>query len=59
MISRRAEMTENDWRAKFGRAFARITQQILPAFPELVVAEARQKAMAPEHAPYLPLEART
>jgi hypothetical protein len=51
-------MMENDWRAKFGRAFARITQQILPAFPELVVAEARQKAKAPEHAPYLPLEAR-
>jgi hypothetical protein len=37
----------------------RITEQILPAFPEVVVAEAWQKAKAPEHVPYLPLEART
>jgi hypothetical protein len=59
MVGRRAEMAEADWRAKFGRPFARITQQILPAFPEAVVAEARQKAKAPGHAPYLPLEART
>jgi hypothetical protein len=59
MVGRRAEMAETDWRAKFGRAFARITQQILPAFPDAVVAEARQKAKAAEHAPYLPLEART
>jgi hypothetical protein len=59
MVERRAEMVEADWRAKFGRPFARITQQILPAFPEAVVAEARHKAKAPGHAPYLPLEART
>lgn len=59
MVGRRAEMAESDWRAKFGRAFTRITEQILPAFPEVVVAEARQKAKAPEHVPYLPLEART
>jgi hypothetical protein len=59
MVGRRAEMAETDWRAKFGRAFARITQQILPAFPDAIVAEARQKAKAPGHAPYLPLEART
>ncbi|MGH8429602.1 MAG: hypothetical protein ACREUF_04275, partial [Solimonas sp.] len=59
IVSRRAGLSEADWWAKFGRPFARITRQILPAFPERIVAEARQKARSPEHAPYLPLEART
>jgi hypothetical protein len=59
MVGRRAEMAEADWKAKFGRAFARITRQILPAFSDAVVAEARQRAKAPEHAPYLPPEVRT
>jgi hypothetical protein len=59
IVARRAEMTEADWWLKFGRAWSRITQQILPAFSDAVVANARDKAKAPEHAPYLPLEART
>jgi hypothetical protein len=51
-------MAEADWWPKFGRAWSRITQQILPAFSNTVVASAREKAKALEHAPYLPLEAR-
>ncbi len=58
IASRRAEMAEADWSAKFGRPWARITQQILPAFSEAVVKQAREKAKALEHQPYLPLEAR-
>ncbi len=58
IVVRRAEMAEADWWAKFGRPWSRITQQILPAFPDAVVADARDKAKALEHRPYLPLEAR-
>ena len=58
VVARRAEMAETDWSAKFGRPWARITQQILPAFSEAVVKQAREKARALEHQPYLPLEAR-
>jgi hypothetical protein len=58
VVARRAEMAETDWSAKFGRPWARITQQILPAFSEAVVEQAREKAKALEHRPYLPLEAR-
>ena len=56
---RHGEMTEADWWAKFGRPWSRITQQILPAFSDAVVAQAREKAKALERQPYLPLEART
>jgi hypothetical protein len=55
----RAEMTEADWWAKFGRPWSPITQQILPAFSDAIVAQAREKAKALERQPYLPLEART
>jgi hypothetical protein len=58
IVARRAAMAEADWWPKFGRAWSRITQQILPAFSNTVVANAREKAKALEHAPYLPLEAR-
>jgi hypothetical protein len=59
IIARRADMAEADWHAKFGRPWTRITQQILPAFPDAVITEARESAGRLEHAPYLPLEART
>jgi len=45
-----------DWLAKFGQVHARITHQILPAFSDAVVAEARLRA-ADEHL-YLPPETR-
>ena len=59
IVARRTEMAEADWWPKFGRAWSRITQQVLPAFSEIVVADAREKAELLEHQPYLPLEART
>jgi hypothetical protein len=58
IVTRRAEMAEDDWGAKFGRAWSRITHQILPAFSEAVVADARAKAKLLDHQPYLPQEAR-
>jgi len=58
IVARRAGMDEADWQAKFGRAWSRITRQVLPAFSDVVVAEAREKAKALDHQPYLPLEAR-
>ena len=51
-------MTADDWRAKFGRAWSRITHQILPAFSETSVTDARAKAKLLDHHLYLPLEAR-
>ncbi|RRH92171.1 hypothetical protein EH240_31205 [Mesorhizobium tamadayense] len=45
-----------DWAMKFGRAHHRIAKQVLPAFPESVVAEARREAEG--HALYLAPEAR-
>jgi len=59
IVARRAGMDEADWQAKFGRAWSRITQQVLPAFSDAVVTDAREKAKRLEHHPYLPLEART
>lgn len=59
IVARRARTDETDWQAKFGRAWSRITQQVLPAFSEVVVTDAREKAKRLEHQPYLPLEART
>ena len=58
IVERRSEMAEADWWAKFGRAWSRITSQVLPAFSDTVVADAREKAKALAHQPYLPLEAR-
>jgi hypothetical protein len=59
IVGRRAEMADVDWWPKFGRAWSRITQQVLPAFSEAVVIEAGDKAKLLEHQPYLPMEART
>ena len=59
IVARRTEMTEEDWGLKFGRAWSRITSQVLPAFSDAVVTDAREKAKMLEHQPYLPLEART
>jgi hypothetical protein len=39
--SERAGLSASDWHAKFGQAYARITQQILPKFPKTIVAKAR------------------
>ena len=58
IVARRDEMAEADWWPKCGRAWSRITQQVLPAFSDAVVADAHEKAKALVHQPYLPLEAR-
>ncbi|MFN3442843.1 hypothetical protein Q9314_27540 (plasmid) [Shinella sumterensis] len=52
----RASLSASDWAMKFGRAHARITGQVLPAFPESMVAAARREAEV--HVLYLPPEAR-
>lgn len=52
----RASLSATDWRLKFGRAHARITRQVLPAFSDAVIAEAREAIDA--HTLYLPPEAR-
>lgn len=52
----RAGLSAADWAMKFGRAHDRIAKQVLPAFPESVVANARREAEG--HALYLPPEAR-
>lgn len=52
----RASLSASDWAMKFGRAHARIAGQVLPAFPESMVAAARREAE--EHTLYLPPEAR-
>jgi hypothetical protein len=52
----RAGLSAFDWSIKFGRAHARITQQILPAFSEDLIALARSEAA--REALYLPPEVR-
>jgi hypothetical protein len=52
----RAGLSASDWQLKFGRAHARIVGQVLPAFSDKVVAEARRTASS--RMPYLPPEAR-
>ncbi|MEJ6784872.1 MULTISPECIES: hypothetical protein [Hyphomicrobiales] len=52
----RASLSASDWAMKFGRAHARIAEQILPAFSENMVAAARREAEV--HTLYLPPEAR-
>jgi len=52
----RACLSASDWAMKFGRAHARIAGQVLPAFPESMLAEACREAEV--HALYLPPEAR-
>ncbi len=52
----RAGLSHADWKLKFGRVHARITCQVLPAFSDTVIADARRAAAADEL--YLPPEAR-
>ncbi|BCH12667.1 hypothetical protein MesoLj131c_73410 (plasmid) [Mesorhizobium sp. 131-3-5] len=52
----RASLSASDWAMKFGRAHARIAGQVLPSFPESMVAAARREAGV--HTLYLPPEAR-
>ena len=47
----RAGLSAPEWRAKFGQAHARITQQILPQFPKTVLAKARAGPRSPLHLP--------
>jgi hypothetical protein len=44
MIGQRTVMDQRSWTARFGRTHSRIVEQILPAFPPQVVAEARVAA---------------
>jgi hypothetical protein len=54
----RRALHAGDWAVKFGRAHARITSDVLPAFGAAVVDEAR-RVLEAEPAPiYLPPEAR-
>ena len=58
MTGQRAVMDERSWAARFGRTHRRIVEQILPAFPPQVVAEARAAAEKPDtNLIYLPPEA--
>ncbi len=52
----RLSLPATDWAAKFGRAHVRITAQVLPAFSDAVIADARQQ-MESERL-YLPPEVR-
>lgn len=52
----RRSLPANDWAAKFGRVHARIAAQVLPAFSDAVITDARQQ-MESERL-YLPPEAR-
>jgi hypothetical protein len=56
MIAQRAELTASNWAVKFGRAYKRITEQILPSFPEAVVAAGRVIAASRADVLYLPPE---
>ena len=58
MADQRAALLAEDWAIKFAKPFARITHQILPAFPPQVVEAARHLAAADVPALfYLPVEA--
>ena len=54
----REGLTAADWRAKFGHIHARITNQVLPAFSEAAIAEARAARDTALPPVYLPPEAR-
>ncbi|MCR5857373.1 hypothetical protein [Mesorhizobium sp. J428] len=56
MTEQREALAEADWDAKFGRAWRRIREQILPAFPKAVVASARATAESASDLIYLPAE---
>ena len=54
----RSGMSKTEWAAKFGHARERIIRQILPAFGDEVIAQARARLAAEPPAIYLPPEAR-
>ena len=54
----REGLAASDWRAKFGHIHARITNQVLPAFSETVIAEARAALSMSPLPLYLPPEVR-
>ncbi|WP_298280449.1 hypothetical protein [uncultured Bradyrhizobium sp.] len=54
----RSSMSQTEWTTKFGHARERIVRQILPAFGEEVVAQARARVAAEPPVIYLPPEAR-
>ncbi|MBW4025591.1 MAG: hypothetical protein HIU92_21175 [Proteobacteria bacterium] len=54
----RRALHAGDWAAKFGRAHARITSDVLPTFAAAVVSEARRLLVAEPATIYLPPEAR-
>ncbi|MCF8708639.1 MULTISPECIES: hypothetical protein [Sphingomonadaceae] len=59
MIEQRGAMDEAAWSARFGRAHRRIAEQIIPAFPPQLVADARAAAVKDGSSPdYLPPEVR-
>ena len=58
MADQRSSLSAEDWAAKFGRAFGRITHQILPSFPPRAVETARAADPGESSSPlYLPIEA--
>lgn len=58
MADQRSALHAEDWTAKFARAYARITHQILPSFPPQVVDAARSLGTAEDGTLlYLPAEA--
>ena len=54
----RRALHAGDWAVKFGRAHARITADVLPAFGPAIIAEARRSLAAEPVSIYLPPEAR-
>ncbi|MGV1954162.1 hypothetical protein ACQZ5G_11380 [Agrobacterium sp. 22-214-1] len=56
MARQREALSQADWEARFGRAWRRIREQILPAFPTAVVASAREDAASASDLIYLPAE---
>lgn len=58
MVEQRGVLGAHDWRAKFGRAWRRVAEQILPLFPDAVVEAARiQASSSGRSLLYLPPEA--
>jgi hypothetical protein len=58
MVAQRQAVSAGDWAMKFGRAHARIRTQILPAFGQTVVDNARMILAATPMPVYLPPEVR-
>lgn len=58
ITQQRHVLAAGDWAVKFGRAYARITTQVLPAFSQTVIAEARMMLADASASVYLPPEAR-